>query len=75
MIVLTICFVLHFLVPIVGIGSRISNSVGIAPPLGMFSPAIYGGPLLNDVGNGQQSSYSVRTYTYPGRATYYEWSG
>lgn len=56
--------VLYFLAP--------SIRAGLPPLPNMFSPAIYGGSFLDDVGNGQQSSYSERIYTLPGYLSYYE---
>lgn len=37
-----------------------------------FSPAVYGSSFLNEVGKGQQSSYSERIYTSPVYMSYYE---
>ena len=56
--------VLYLLVP--------SIHTGLPPLPSMFSPAIYGRSFVDDVGNGQQSSYSERTYTLPGYLSYYE---
>ena len=65
MTVLIICFVSPFLAP----------NTGIALPLNGFSTATTEKPFIDDVGNGQQSSYSEQTFTLPGRMTYYESSG
>ena len=45
-------------------------------PFGL-TPAASGTPFINDVGNGQKSSYQEQVYTLPGAGTmsYYEWSG
>ncbi len=62
-------FVLYFLAPNFGSESWITNPFGLAPP-------INGTPVINDVGNGQQSSYQEQTYTLPGGSmSYYESSG
>ncbi len=62
-------FVLYVLAPNFGSQSWITNPFGLAPP-------INGTPLINDVGNGQQSSYQEQTYTLPGGSmSYYESSG
>jgi hypothetical protein len=61
-------FVLHFLAPNFGSESWMTNPFALAP-------TINGTPFINDVGNGQQSSYQEQTYTLPGSMSYYETSG
>ena len=60
--------VLHFLAPGFGSESWMTNPFGLTTPTN-------GTPSVNDVGNGQQSSYQERTYTLPGSVSYSEWSG
>ncbi len=66
--VLTISFVFHFLAPGFGTESWMTNPFDLAPP-------VNGTPVIDDVGNVQQSSYQEQTYTLPGTTSYYESSG
>ena len=59
---------LHFLDPGFDSESWMINPFGRTTPINET-------PSVNDVGNGQQSSYQERTYTLPGSMIYYEWSG
>ena len=59
--------VFHFL------ASGFGSESWMTDPFGLTAPT-NGTPSVNDVGNGQQSSYQERTYTLPGSMTYYEWS-
>lgn len=60
-------FVLHFLAAGFGSESWMTNPFGLAP-------SANGTPIINDVGNGQRSSYQEQTYTLPGSISYHEWS-
>lgn len=68
--VIIICFVLSALAPTVRVGSWMGGPMGIAPPLNVFTPAIYGGPLLGGIGN--SSGYSFESYSGPGYSYHYE---
>jgi hypothetical protein len=59
-------FVLYFLAPNFGSESWMTDPFGLAQ-------SVNGTPFINDVGNGQRSSYQERIYTLPGGAmSYYE---
>ena len=54
----------------IGVGSWIGRPVGIAPPIDVFTPAVYGGPLFGNIGG--TAGYRFESYSSPGYSYHYE---
>ncbi len=51
--------------------SRFGSESWMTDPFGL-APAANGRPIVDDVGNGEKSSYKEQTYTLPGAISYQE---